>query len=90
MEASMPHRARLRKVGGSVMVAIPPALLDALDLKPDATVGMRVQAGKLMLEPEMRRRYTLDDLLAQCDADAPGTAEDRAWLDAPPEGREVI
>jgi antitoxin component of MazEF toxin-antitoxin module len=31
--------ARLRKLGGPVMLAIPPALLDSLDLRPDGSVG---------------------------------------------------
>jgi antitoxin ChpS len=86
----MPHTARLRKVGGSVMLAIPPALLDALDLKSDASVGMSVKAGKLLVEPKTRPRYTLDDLLAQCSADARASVEERAWVDAPAAGREVI
>ncbi len=86
----MPHTARLRKVGGSVMLAIPPALLDALDLKSDASVGMSVKAGKLLVEPKARPRYTLDDLLAQCSADAPASVEEHEWIDAPAVGREVI
>lgn len=86
----MPHTARLRKVGGSVMLAIPPALLDALDLKSDASVGMSVKAGKLLVEPKTRPRYTLDDVLARCSADAPASVEERAWVDAPAAGREVI
>ena len=86
----MPHTARLRKVGGSVMLAIPPALLDALDLKSDAAVGMSVKAGKLLVEPKARPRYTLDDLLTQCSPDATADAEEREWIDAPAVGREVI
>jgi hypothetical protein len=34
-------------------------------------------------------RYSLSELLQQCDLDAPLSAEDRAWLDAPPVGREA-
>lgn len=43
-------------------------------------------------EPSLaaKRRYTLDELLAQCDATAEITADDRAWLDAAPVGREVL
>jgi hypothetical protein len=33
-------------------------------------------------------RYTLEELLAQCDPDAPIDAEEREWLDAPAVGRE--
>ncbi|WP_443080755.1 AbrB/MazE/SpoVT family DNA-binding domain-containing protein [Thiocapsa imhoffii] len=33
------HQTTLRKVGGSVMLAIPPAILDLLHLRAGATVG---------------------------------------------------
>ena len=86
----MPHKARLRKVGGSVMVAIPPGLLDELDLKPDASVDMTVKSGKLLLEASARPRYTLDELLSQCRPDGPMDSVERDWLDKPPTGREII
>jgi len=59
------HTTSLRKVGGSVMLAIPPALLDILHLRPGAKVGIAVESGRLVVEPQPRRRYTLDELLAQ-------------------------
>jgi len=34
-------------------------------------------------------RYNLSELMAQCDLNAPLSAEDRAWLDAPAIGREA-
>ncbi len=86
----MPHVARLRKVGGSVMLAIPPALLEALDLAPEASVNLTMKAGKLVVERRARPRYSLDELLAQCDPAAPFSAEDREWLDNAPVGREAI
>ena len=86
----MPHTTHLRKVGGSVMLAIPPALLDALDLKPDAAVGLTVRNGKLMVEPQARVRYSLDALIAQCDPAAPDDPELRDWQDAPPVGQELL
>jgi hypothetical protein len=35
-------------------------------------------------------RYSLAELIAQCDPNAPASAEDRAWLEAPPMGREAL
>jgi antitoxin ChpS len=90
MEGLMPHSIRLRKVGGSVMLAIPPALLDALDLKSDATVGMSIKAGKLVIEPKARKRYTLDDLLTQCSPDETMDANEHAWVNDLAAGREII
>jgi antitoxin ChpS len=59
------HTTNLRKVGGSVMLAGPPALLDILHLQSGANVGIAVESGRLIVEPQRRRRYTLDELLAQ-------------------------
>ena len=64
------HTTNLRKVGGSVMLAVPPAILDLLHLAPGAKVGLAVEQGRLVVEPTARPRYTLDELLAQCDASA--------------------
>jgi antitoxin ChpS len=84
----MPYTAKLRKVGGSVMLAIPPALLEALDLKSDTQVGMSIEAGKLLVEPKTRTRYTLEALIAECDPEA--GEPDKAWTEAPAVGRELI
>ncbi len=84
------HTTNLRKVGGSVMLAVPPAVLDMLQLRAGATVALVVDSGRLIVEPQPRHRYTLDELLAQCDPTAEPTQEDREWLDAPPVGRELL
>jgi antitoxin ChpS len=44
----------------------------------------------MIVEPKVRPRYTLAELMAQCDLDQLMTDEDREWLDAPPVGREGI
>jgi antitoxin ChpS len=67
------HTTHLRKVGGSVMLAVPRALLDILNLQPGAKVGIAVESGRLVVEPRQRPRYTLDELLALCDPKAPRT-----------------
>jgi antitoxin ChpS len=58
------HRTTLRKVGGSVMLAVPPALLHILHLQPGAKVGIAVESGRLVVQPQPRCRYTLNELLA--------------------------
>jgi antitoxin ChpS len=89
MEVHM-HTTNLRKVGGSVMLAVPPAILDLLHLGAGAKVGLAVDNGRLVVEPQCRPRYTLEELLAQCDPSAEHTAEDREWLDDKPAGRELL
>ena len=84
------YTTNLRKVGGSVMLAVPPALLDVLHLAAGAKVGLVVDNGRLVVEPAARPRYTLEELLAQCDASTEISAEDREWLDARPVGDELL
>ena len=84
------HTTNLRKVGGSVMLAVPSAVLEMLNLQAGAAVGLVVDGGCLIVQPQPRRRYTLDELLAQCDPAAEPEQEDREWLDARPAGRELL
>lgn len=84
------HTTNLRKVGGSIMLAVPPAILDILHLHAGATVGLAVDHGRLVVEPTLRPRYSLDELLAQCDASAEFSAEDRDWMDSKPVGNELL
>lgn len=84
------YTTNLRKVGGSVMLAVPPAILDLLHLQAGATVGLAVDSGRLVVDPTPRPHYTLDELLAQCDASAEVSEEDRAWLDDKPVGGELL
>jgi len=86
----MGHPARLRKVGGSVMVAIPPALLEELDLAPGAAVGLSVKAGRLIVDPKERPRHTLDQLLAEARRSARRSGKDKAWTAGARAGRELL
>ena len=84
------HTTNLRKVGGSVMLAVPPAILDQLQLKAGATVGLAVEGDRLILEAQPKPHYTLDELLAASDYSQPMSAEDREWVNALPVGRELL
>jgi antitoxin ChpS len=84
------HLTKLRAVGGSVMFAIPKALLDSLHLQANASVGVSISDGKLIVDPQAKRRYTLADLMEQCDLTAPQAAEDEAWFSDAAVGEEQI
>ena len=84
------HSTSLRKVGGSVMLAVPPAVLDLLNLRAGAKVDIGIEDGRLIVAPRTRPSYSLAELLAQCDHAAPADDEDRAWLDARPVGNELL
>jgi antitoxin ChpS len=80
----------LRTVGGLIAMTIPKAIVDELGLKPDAKVDLVVEDGSLVVTASKRPKYKLDDLLAQCDADAPRDPELDEWLNMPSVGREII
>jgi antitoxin ChpS len=89
------YTTSLRKVGGSVMLAVPPVLLDQLQLKAGATVALAVDGERLVVQTRPKPRYTLEELLAQSNYSQPMTPEERdpeerEWLDAPRVGRELL
>ena len=81
----------LRRAGGSLTLTIPKPMVRALGLIAGAKLGVSLDHGKLVAEPAVARpHYTLEELLAQGDADAPLSSEDEAWLNGPPRGAELI
>ncbi len=84
------HTTSLRKVGGSIMLVVPPAFLDQLDLQAGSTVGLTVSGGQLVVDPNPRPKYTLAELLAASDYSQPQPAEERDWIDAPAVGGELV
>ncbi len=86
------YTTNLRKVGGSVMLAVPPVILDQLHLKAGATVALAVDGERLVVQTRPRPRYTLEELLAKCgpaSEDEEMSEEDRIWINLPPVGREL-
>jgi antitoxin ChpS len=81
---------KLRKVGGSVMMVLPPAILAILRLKADATVALSIDGERLIVESPQKPRNTLAELLSQCDSSAPAPEQDREWLDSGSAGRELL
>ncbi|MDQ1474104.1 MAG: hypothetical protein QOJ99_5584 [Bryobacterales bacterium] len=61
-----------------------------------AAAGLTLEAWLMRLaEAEVRTsrkqgRYSLAELMQQCDQNAPLSDEDRAWIDAPAVGREAL
>ena len=80
---------RLRRIGGSRAVIVPPAILSQLAISDSTDLTYRVEQGKLVIA-KVSRRPSLEELCASCDPDAPLTAEDKAWLSDRPRGREII
>jgi antitoxin ChpS len=85
-------RTNLRKVGGSVMMTVDPALLDLFSLQVGATVDVDVADGCFVVYPraQAQPRYTMAQLLAASDYSQAPSDEERAWVDAPAVGDELL
>lgn len=88
----------LKPAGGSLIMTVPANIRKALSLVAGTQLSVSVEGTKMVVEalapgedaPRLRRpKYTLDELVAQCDFDAPMSEEERAWHDAQPVGREI-
>ena len=84
------HTTKLRRVGGSVMLAVPPALLEQLQIKDGATVGLGLDQGRLVVELLPKPRYTLAELLAKSNYSEAQAQEDREWVNGTPVGKELL
>lgn len=91
-------KTSLKPAGGSLVMTVPAAVRKALGYTQGTELSVSVDDGKMIIEavepakpvPRFREpKYTLDDLLVGADATAPLGEEERAWMDAPPMGREV-
>ena len=80
----------LRRVGGSVMLAVSPVFLKELQIACGSTVDVALVEGQLVVRPVTKPQYALADLLAQCDPKAKMPSEDRQWLDSAPTGNEIL
>jgi antitoxin ChpS len=83
-------RSRFRKVGGSTMIAVPPAMLAALAIEPGAEVSLEAKGGKLVVSPASKPAPSLADLIAQCDRKAKAPPVDKAWVASGPRGKEIL
>jgi antitoxin ChpS len=83
------HRTNLRKVGRSVMLAVPLPVLKVLHLRPGARVGLRVECDRLIVVPLKRPRYRLEELIADCNPKARRGKREQEWLSNKPAGLEL-
>ncbi|MCI5850381.1 MAG: antitoxin [Sutterellaceae bacterium] len=84
------YSTTLRKVGGSIMLAVPPALLETLSIGSGTKVGLTVKNGSILVKPCRKPHYTLAELIAECDENAEPPSPDETWLNAPPVGKEIL
>jgi len=78
----------LQKIGSHTGFVFPPGVVETFDMKAGQRVTMTVEGGKLVLIP--KRKFSLAEMLAQCDPEAPEPADLIAWDRAVSQGREAL
>lgn len=80
----------LRNIGNSKGAVIPAQLLKELDMNLGDKLDARAENGSLVLTPKsVKPKYTLAELLAQCDESAPMPETLVEWDSAQPVGNEL-
>jgi antitoxin ChpS len=78
----------LRKYGNSTVAVLPPAVLKDLGLSAGQAMSLdTTNQGQIVLS--RKRKFTLADMIAQCDPNAPPPADLALWEGAKPVGQEV-
>ncbi len=83
------HTVSVQEQDGSLIIAVPAELAEQLDLRAGATVDLQAEQGRIAIGRK-RSKYSLDQLMSQCDFSKPMSAEEQEWLNAPVVGREVL
>jgi len=79
----------VRKIGNSTGTIIPFGILKKLNLKAGDLIDIHDDAGRIIIVPNKKKpRYSLTELLAQCDDSAPMPEEVLGWERTPDVGNE--
>ena len=81
-------RITIKRWGNSSGMVIPNVVMKELNLRPGQSVEAKVSNNQLILTP-ISRRYSLDELLAQCDMNATELSEQDVWGKSTPAGDEI-
>ncbi|EIF6362168.1 type II toxin-antitoxin system ChpS family antitoxin [Escherichia coli] len=81
-------RITIKKWGNSSGMVIPNVVMKELNLRPGQSVEAQVSNNQLILTP-ISGRYSIDELLAQCDMNATELSEQDVWGKSTPAGDEI-
>ena len=81
-------RITIKRWGNSAGMVIRNIVMKELNLQPGQSVEAQVSNNQLILTP-ISRRYSLDELLAQCDMNAAELSEQDVWGKSTPAGDEI-
>ena len=89
-------RTKLKRAGGSLVVTVPAAARNLLNLAEGQEVAISVEGSRVVLEPvpraenrpARRPKYTLAELVADAQPNVELSEAERVWHDEPPKGGE--
>jgi len=85
------QKVELEEVNGSLVLALPPSVLNRLHLRAGSQVELYVDVDTLVVKRGSDHDPTLDELIAMSDPAAfERTPEDLEWLNSPAVGRELL
>ena len=80
----------LRSIGNSKGAVIPAQLLKELNISVGDKLDAKAENGTLVITPKsLKPKYTLNELLAKCDENAPMPETLVEWDSAQPVGNEL-
>ena len=81
----------VRKVGGSLMLTVPPVVIKYLQIKAGSQLDWENKGDAFIVRrPRKQPKYTIEELAARCKPGGRLTKEEREWIDAPRVGREIL
>ncbi|MFT0866831.1 AbrB/MazE/SpoVT family DNA-binding domain-containing protein [Pseudomonas sp. CAM1A] len=81
---------KIQQWGNSAAIRIPSTVLKQMRLEVGSTLSLDTAGESMVLKPvRSKPRYTLEELMAQCDLNAPEPEDMAAWNTMRPAGREV-
>jgi len=79
-------QTRLRRIGNSTGLILPTGVLKTLKLKQGDSIDIETKNDVILIKKD-KPRYTLEELIAKCDPDAPPVTHE--WDNVKPVGNEV-
>jgi len=76
----------LRRIGNSTGLILPTGVLKTLKLKQGDSIDIETKNDVILIKKD-KLRYTLEELIAKCDPDAPPVTHE--WDNVKPVGNEV-
>ena len=81
---------KIQQWGNSAAIRLPSTVLKQMRLGVGSTLSLDTAGETLVLKPvRPKPKYTLEELMAECDLNAPEPEDMAGWNAMPPLGREV-